>query len=143
MKTNRILLIDDNPGDARLAQEVLKESELRSKLVVDIISDSEDAELFILQKPPFLDTPKPDLIILDLNLPKKSGLEILKLIKSTDYTKKIPVIIMTTSDADFDLQNAYLNHANAYIVKPPDFDSLIRTMTCISNFWFETVLLPK
>jgi two-component system, chemotaxis family, response regulator Rcp1 len=143
MTTNRILLIDDNPGDARLAQEVLKEANLEKKMQIDIISDTEEAEDFILNALTLPGTLKPDIIILDLNLPKKSGLELLKLIKSKDHSKSIPVIIMTTSDADFDLINAYSNHANAYIVKPPDFQSLINVMNSISNFWFDTVLLPK
>jgi chemotaxis family two-component system response regulator Rcp1 len=143
MNINRILLIDDNPGDARLAQEVLKEANLERKMLIDIISDTEEAEDYILNKLPLAANTKPDIIILDLNLPKKNGIELLKIIKSNENSKAIPVIIMTTSDADFDLQNAYSNHANAYIVKPPDFQSLIKVMNNISNFWFDTVLLSK
>lgn len=142
-KVHRILLIDDNPGDARLTKEVLKECNLNSKVLMDIISDSEEAELFILGKYPFEEAPRPDLIILDLNLPKKNGHELLKIIKNNPSTKTIPVIIMTTSDADYDRQTAYDNLANAYVVKPPDFESLITTMRNIVNFWFDTVLLPK
>ncbi len=141
MKSNRILLIDDNPGDARLTQEVLKESNLDKKLVIDIISDSEEAENFITNELNSSSDRIPDIIILDLNLPKKNGIELLKLLKSTEHTKYIPVIIMTTSDAEFDLQSAYSNHANAYIVKPPDFESLVKVMNSISSFWFESVLL--
>jgi DNA-binding response OmpR family regulator len=142
-KVYRILLIDDNPGDARLTKEVLKECNLNSKVLIDIISDSEEAELFILRQSPFEESPWPDIIILDLNLPKKNGHELLKIIKSNASTKTTPVIIMTTSDADYDRKNAYDNLANAYVVKPPDFESLITTMRNIVNFWFDTVLLPN
>jgi CheY-like chemotaxis protein len=141
MKSNRILLIDDNPGDARLTQEVLKESNLDKKLVIDIISDSEEAENFITNELNSSSDRRPDIIILDLNLPKKNGIELLKLLKSTEHTKYIPVIIMTTSDAEFDLQSGYSCHANAYILKPPDFESLVKVMNSISSFWFESVLL--
>jgi len=142
-KSYRILLIDDNPGDARLTKEVIKECNLESTLNVDIISDSEDAINFLTNKPPFENAQRPDIILLDLNLPKKTGLEILKEAKANPSIKTIPIIMMTTSDAEYDLNNAYQNLVNAYIVKPPDFDTLITTMTNIVNFWFKTVLLPK
>lgn len=142
-RNHRILLIDDNPGDARLAKEVLRECNLDKKVVIDIISDSEEAELFILGKAPFDKANRPEIIILDLNLPKKNGHELLKIIKSSPLTKLTPVIVMTTSDADYDRQTAYENHANAYVVKPPDFETLMKVMNDIVNFWFNIVLLPK
>jgi CheY-like chemotaxis protein len=141
-KKYKILLIDDNPGDARLTVEVIKECRLEEDINFDIISDSEFAMDFLLKKAPYENAIRPDIILLDLNLPKKNGIEVLKEVKAHPSLKTIPIIMMTTSNAEFDLKSAYENGANAYVVKPPDFDKLIKTMECIINFWFRTVHLP-
>lgn len=141
-KKYKILLIDDNPGDARLTVEVIKECHLEEDINFDIISDSEFAMDFLLKNHPYENAVRPDIILLDLNLPKKNGIEVLKEVKAQPSLKTIPIIMMTTSNAEFDLKSAYENGANAYVVKPPDFDKLIKTMECIINFWFRTVHLP-
>lgn len=135
----RILLVEDNPGDIRLTQEALLESSLDIKM--DIATDGEMALDFLFKRGNFTNVEKPDLILLDLNLPKKNGLEVLKEIKADTTLKKTPVIVLTTSDAEYDISNAYDNHANCYILKPVDFDDFAHIIKLIETFWFNTVQL--
>jgi two-component system response regulator len=137
----RILLVEDNPGDIRLTQEALKESNMDIHL--DVVSDGEQAIDFLMKKNKHTEAIRPHIILLDLNLPKKNGIEILKEIKAHDSLKKIPVIVLTTSDADHDISKAYSLHANCYILKPVDFDDFAKVIRLVETFWFNTVKLSS
>ena len=137
----RVLLVEDNPGDIRLTQEALKESEM--DIALDVVSDGEQALDFLMKRNKFADAQRPHIILLDLNLPKKNGVEVLKEIKSHESLKKIPVIVLTTSDADHDISKAYAFNANCYILKPVDFDDFAKVIRLIEIYWFNTVQLPN
>lgn len=136
----RILLVEDNPGDVRLTREALKESQL--EITLDVVSDGEEALDFLRRRNKHTSAARPDIILLDLNLPKKNGIEVLKELKVDDSLKKIPVIVLTTSDAHHDITKAYSSYANCYILKPVDFDDFARVIQLIESFWFNTVKLP-
>jgi chemotaxis family two-component system response regulator Rcp1 len=135
-----ILLVEDNPGDVRLAQEALKESKVRNKLYV--VEDGVEAMNFLRQEGKFIGSPRPDLILLDLNLPRKSGREVLDEVKSDESLKRIPVVVLTVSKAEEDIIKAYDHHANCYITKPLDFDQFIEVTKSIEDFWLTIVRLP-
>jgi chemotaxis family two-component system response regulator Rcp1 len=135
----RILLVEDNRGDIRLTQEALKESELNIHL--DVVTDGEQALDFLLKDHSLTDSSLPHIILLDLNLPKKSGMEVLKEVKSNEALKKIPVIVLTTSDAETDIAKAYSLHANCYILKPVDFNDFAKVVKLVETYWFNTVQL--
>ncbi len=137
----RILLVEDNRGDVRLTQEVLKDSSVNALL--DIVSDGEQAIDFLRKQNGFANAQRPDIILLDLNLPKKGGMEVLKEIKTDKALKKIPVIILTTSDASYDIEKAYDLHANCYIQKPVDFDDFARVIRLVETYWFSAVKLSS
>lgn len=136
-----ILLVEDNPGDIRLTREVLKEGKIKNKLTV--VMDGEEAIFFLKKTGKYKDAASPDLILLDLNLPKKDGREVLIEIKSDPKLVKIPVIILTTSDAEKDIVGTYANHANAFITKPVDFNQFVTVIKAIEDFWLTIVKLPK
>jgi len=135
-----ILLVEDSPGDQRLTKEALKEGKINNNLY--IVEDGEEALAFLKKEEPFTTVPKPDLILLDLNLPKMNGQEVLKIIKADEKLKRIPVVILTTSQEDEDILNAYNLNANCYITKPVDFDQFIHVVNKIQEFWFTIVKLP-
>jgi len=135
-----ILLVEDNPGEARLALEALKESRLKNKLY--IMEDGEEALFFLYKKGKYADAPTPDLILLDLNLPKKNGLEVLSIIKHDTRLKQIPVIILSISSAEEDISKAYNLYANCFITKPIDLDKFTEVIKTIEDFWLSTVKLP-
>jgi chemotaxis family two-component system response regulator Rcp1 len=135
-----ILLIEDNPGDVRLTQEAFKEGKLTIHL--DIIMDGDEAIKFLKKQPPYTDVIVPDLILLDLNLPKRDGREVLKEIKTDPNLKRIPVVVLTTSNADQDILKSYNLHVNCYINKPVDFDKFFDIIQRIENFWLTTAVLP-
>ena len=135
----RILLVEDNPGDIRLTQEAFKESSL--DIQMDVVTDGEMALDFLFKKGRYADATKPDVVLLDLNLPKKNGIEVLKEVKADETLKRIPVIVLTTSDADHDISKAYGLHANCYILKPVDFDDFAKVIRLIESFWFNAVQL--
>jgi chemotaxis family two-component system response regulator Rcp1 len=135
----RILLVEDNPGDIRLTQEAFKESSL--DIQMDVVTDGEMALDFLFKKGRYADAIKPDVVLLDLNLPKKNGIEVLKEVKADETLKRIPVIVLTTSDADHDISKAYGLHANCYILKPVDFDDFAKVIQLIESFWFNAVQL--
>lgn len=137
--TPRILLVEDNRGDIRLTQEALKESKL--KIHLDIVMDGEQAMDFLLKRNEYTAAVTPHIILLDLNLPRKNGLEVLKEVKEDDMLKKIPVILLTTSDAEHDIAKAYDLHANCYILKPDDFEDFSNVIKLIETYWFNTVQL--
>jgi two-component system, chemotaxis family, response regulator Rcp1 len=136
-----ILLVEDNPGDADLVLEALEFSKLHN--TVHIVSDGEKAMLFLRRQGPYAKVPRPDLILLDLNLPRKDGREVLAEIKADGDLRIIPVVILTTSKADEDVLKAYQLHANCYIPKPFDFTQLVTIVRSIEAFWLSVVLLPK
>jgi len=140
-KQVEILLIEDNPGDVRLTQECLKRSKVANHL--NIVEDGVEALHFLHREGEFSKAPRPHLILLDLNLPRKDGREILAEIKSDNDLKRIPVIVLTSSDADSDIVKAYDLHANCYITKPIIFEDFIRIITSIETFWLSTVRLPE
>jgi len=139
-KPINILLVEDNPGDVRLTTEALKDCKVANKVYVVI--DGEEAIHFLKKKGKHLDAPKPDLILLDWNLPKKNGSEVLSEIKTDEGLKRIPVIILTTSRASQDILKAYGLHANCYITKPVDLNQFLSAVNTIEDFWFTIVKLP-
>jgi chemotaxis family two-component system response regulator Rcp1 len=135
-----ILLVEDNPGDARLAAEALKEGKLKNRL--HIVHDGVEAISFLKRVNGYAASPRPHMIMLDLNLPRKDGREVLAEIKADEELKRIPVIILTTSQADQDIAKAYGLHANCYITKPVDLDQFISVIRSVEEFWCSLVTLP-
>lgn len=135
-----ILLVEDNPGDARLAAEAFKEGRVPTRL--HVVQDGIEAIAFLRREGPFESAPRPDLVLLDLNLPRKDGREVLAEIKEDPLLRRIPVIVLTTSQAETDVNRAYELHANCYIVKPVDFDRFIDVVKGIEDFWCSLVKLP-
>lgn len=135
-----ILLVEDNPGDVRLTQEAFKEGHIRNNL--SVVKDGAAAMDFLMKSGEYKNSPTPDLILLDLNLPKKNGHEVLEEIKKDPNLKMIPVIILTSSEADKDVVRAYSLNANCYIRKPVDLDQLLKVVKAIDSFWLEIVKLP-
>ncbi|MBN2105448.1 response regulator [bacterium] len=136
-----VLLVEDNPGDIRLTEEAFKEANLECNL--NVVEDGVEALAFLNQKGQYKDAPKPDFILLDLNLPKKDGRQVLKEIKESSALKYIPVIILSTSKSEDDIIRTYNLHANCYISKPVDLDNFIEVVQNIKSFWFTIVALPK
>lgn len=139
-KPVNILLVEDNPSDVRLTKEVLKDGKIKN--VLNVVMDGEEAINYLKKRDHFNDATTPDIILLDLNLPKKDGREVLAEIKSDDNLKQIPVIILTTSAAEQDILSTYAHHANCYIMKPVDFNQFIQVVRSIENFWLTIVKLP-
>jgi CheY-like chemotaxis protein len=139
-KPVEILLVEDNPGDVRLTQEALKEGKVRNNL--NVVVDGEEALSFLYRQGKYADAPRPDLIMLDLNLPKKDGHEVLAVIKGEEDLQRIPVVVLTTSQAEEDILKAYNLSANCYITKPVDLDQFIAAVKSIENFWLILVKLP-
>jgi CheY-like chemotaxis protein len=141
-KTNQIdiLLVEDNPGDVRLTKEALKEAKLLNTIAH--VPDGVEAVAYLRREGKYKDAVRPDLILLDLNLPKKDGREVLAEIKNDPELKRIPVVILTTSRAEQDILKAYNLHANCYITKPVDLDQFVRVAKSIDDFWFTMVRLP-
>jgi CheY-like chemotaxis protein len=137
----RILLVEDNEGDIVLTKEALKEAKILNNL--DIVQDGEEAIMFLRKESKFSDAETPDLIFLDINLPKIDGTEILGIIKNDEHLKVIPVIMLTTSDAERDIMKSYYNHANCYITKPVDIEKFMEVIQTIKHFWINIVQLPK
>jgi CheY-like chemotaxis protein len=135
-----ILLAEDNPGDVRLTQQALKDSKMRNNL--SVVSDGEEAIRFLRREPPYESAPRPGLFLLDLNMPRKDGKEVLAEIKADPDLRTIPTVVLTTSKADQDVLNAYELHANAYITKPVDFEQFIDVVKTIREFWLTIVRLP-
>ena len=139
-KPVEILLVEDNPGDVDLTMEALENSKIRN--TVSVAGDGEEAMAFLRRTGKHAGAPRPDLILLDLNLPKKDGREVLAEIKSDDELKRIPVVIITTSQAEEDILRSYNLHANCYITKPIDLHQFIRVIKAIEDFWLTIVKLP-
>ena len=135
-----ILLVEDNPGDVRLTKEALREGRVLNNL--HVVADGTQAMSFLRQEAPYAEAPRPDLILLDLNLPKKSGREVLAEVKRDEELKRIPVAVLTTSKADEDVLRSYELHANCYIVKPVDMDQFLKVIRLLEDFWLSIVKLP-
>lgn len=136
-----ILLVEDNPGDVRLTIEALRESKVLATL--QVARDGLEALAVLRQEPPFAEARRPDLILLDLNLPRMDGRQVLETVKADTDLRQIPVVVLTTSAAEQDILQAYNLHANCYITKPVDMDQFIRVVQAIDNFWLTFVRLPK
>jgi CheY-like chemotaxis protein len=140
-KTSReILLVEDNPGDAKLALEALKVGRLRYE--VHVVEDGEQALSFLRREGEYANAPRPDLILLDFNLPKKDGRQVLAEIKEDENLKRIPVVVFTVSKAEEDILSAYDLRANCYITKPLDIEQLFKIVRSVENFWLTVVRLP-
>jgi CheY-like chemotaxis protein len=136
-----ILLVEDSPGDVELTQEVLRDAKVRNHL--NVVSDGEEALRYLRREGRYASAVRPDLILLDLNLPKKDGREVLREIKNDDSLKRIPVVVLTTSQAEQDILKTYELHANCYVTKPVDLDQFITVVQSIEDFWLAIVKLPS
>ena len=141
VKPIEILLVEDSPGDVLIAREALSEAKLLN--TIHVAEDGVEAMDFLYKRGRFASAPTPDLILLDLNLPRKSGREVLAEIKADDHFKKIPVVVLTTSSAEEDILKSYNLHANCYVVKPVEFESFVHAVKSIQQFWFSVVTLPS
>ncbi|MGD0815955.1 MAG: response regulator [Verrucomicrobiota bacterium] len=135
-----ILLVEDSPSDTEITIEALREAKVRNHL--NIVEDGVQALEFLRRQGKFGGAPRPDLILLDLNLPRKDGREVLAEIKSDDHLKTIPVVVLTTSRAEQDVLQAYKHHANCYVTKPVDFEQFLHVVQSIESFWLMLVTLP-
>ncbi len=136
-----ILLVEDNPGDTRLVLEAMREAKLDN--YIRVVEDGVEAMQFLRREGRFSDAPRPDLILLDLNLPKKDGRAVLAEVKADPVLKRIPVVVLTTSQAEEDVLRAYDLHANCYITKPVDMEQFMKVVAQIDDFWVRVVTLPK
>jgi chemotaxis family two-component system response regulator Rcp1 len=136
-----ILLVEDSPGDVRLTREALRDGKVRNHL--HVVPDGVQAMAFLRREGPYAEAPRPDLVLLDLNLPRKTGREVLQEVKSDPALAQIPVVVLTTSKADEDVVRAYESHANCFITKPVDFDQFLTVVRSIEDFWLTIVRLPR
>ena len=136
-----ILLVEDNPGDVELTREALNAAKVSNRL--HVVDDGAEAVDFLFRRGRFANAPRPDIILLDLNLPKKDGRQVLSEIKAEPGLAQIPVVVLTTSQAEEDIVRAYQLHANCYISKPVDFNQFLRIVASIEEFWLSVVKLPN
>ena len=136
-----ILLVEDNPGDVRLTQEALKDGQIPHHL--SVTHDGEQAMAYLRHEPPYEEASRPDLILLDLNLPRKDGRQVLEDVKSDPQLREIPIVVLTTSRADYDIASAYDLQANCYIQKPVDLNQFWAIVRWIEKFWLATAALPS
>lgn len=141
LRSIEILLVEDSPGDIRLTREALRDTKIANHL--HIVNDGEAAMAFLRRQPPYENAPVPDLVLLDLNLPKKDGREVLAEVKGDPALRRIPVVVLTTSQAEQDIARSYDLHANCYVTKPVDLDQFVQIVLAIENFWFTIVKLPN
>lgn len=135
-----ILLVEDNPGDVRLTQEAMRAAKMTN--VLHVVEDGEQAMEFLRRRSRFKNAPRPDLILLDLNLPKKDGRSVLAECKGDPDLKRIPVVVLTTSRSEEDVLQAYDMHANAFVTKPVNLEQFMRIVALIDEFWLKVVTLP-
>ncbi len=138
--TIEILLVEDNPGDVRLTREVLREGRFRNNL--HVCGDGEQALEFLRLRGPYARAVRPDLVLLDLNLPRKDGREVLAEVKADPDLRSIPIVVLTTSASEQDVLHSYRLHANSFITKPVDLDQFVRVVNGIQSFWLEIARLP-
>ena len=135
------LLAEDNPGDVRLTKEALRESKISNNL--NVVPDGVEAMAFLRREGKYFEAPRPDVILLDLNLPKKDGREVLAEVKADPHLRLIPVVIITSSEAEQDVLRTYELHANCYVTKPVDLEQFIKVIQSIETFWLTIVTLPS
>ena len=140
MHSIHILLVEDNEGDILLTKEAFNQGNIVKS--ISVVKDGKEAIKYLERVAPYTESLLPDLIILDINIPKMNGQEVLKKIKTNDNFKQIPVVMFTTSSTERDILEAYKNHANCYITKPNEVDDFLKTITLIENFWISIVHLP-
>ena len=138
-----ILLVEDNPGDVRLMREALLSGDRAAGKTLQVVEDGEQALWYLQRRERFKDAPRPDLIFLDLNLPRRDGREVLAELKKNAELRRIPVIVLTTSESENDIQNAYELHANCYVRKPTDLDEYLTVIRACESFWLTIVRLPR
>jgi two-component system, chemotaxis family, response regulator Rcp1 len=136
-----ILLVEDNEGDIRLTIEAFQEAKIRNH--IRVVRDGEQALAYLKKEAPYADVLTPDIILLDINLPKVDGKEVLHVMKNDPLLKSIPVIMLTTSSADSDVQESYANHANSYVIKPVDLNKFMEVIRSIEEYWISIVKLPS
>ena len=136
-----VLLVEDSPGDVRLTREALKEGKVRNNL--SVVNDGVEAMEFLRREGKYADAPRPDIVLLDLNMPRKDGREVLAEMKSDEALKRIPVVILTTSEAEQDILRTYDLHANCYLTKPVDLEQFISIVKSVEDFWLTIVQLPR
>jgi CheY-like chemotaxis protein len=136
-----VLLVEDSPGDVRLTREALKEGKVRNNL--SVVNDGVEAMEFLRRQGKYADAPRPDIVLLDLNMPRKDGREVLAEMKGDDDLKRIPVVILTTSEAEQDILKTYELHANCYLTKPVDLEQFISIVKSVEDFWLTIVQLPR
>lgn len=136
-----ILLVEDNPGDVRLTREALKEAKVSNSL--NVVGDGVEAMAFLRREGSYATAPRPDIVLLDLNLPRRDGREVLAEVKADPVLRSIPVVILTTSKAEEDILKTYDLHANCFVTKPVDFDQFIKVIQTIEGFWLSIVQLPS
>jgi CheY-like chemotaxis protein len=136
-----ILLVEDSPGDVRLTREALKEGQLQVRL--SVVGDGESALAFLHRQDPYAQAPRPDLVLLDLNLPRMGGHEVLARIKGDAGLRRIPVVMLSSSQAEQDVRASYDLHANCYIAKPVELDQFLRVVRSIEEFWLTVAKLPR
>ena len=139
-KLVEILLVEDSPSDVRLTREALADAKVRNR--ISVVSDGIEALAFLAREDGYGDAPRPDLILLDLNMPRMDGREVLALVKADDDLKRIPVVVLTTSEAEADVLRSYDLHANCYITKPVGLDQFMTVIRTIEEFWLSIVKLP-
>ncbi len=140
VKTVEILLVEDNSADVRLIRETFKDFKIQNNLSVAV--DGAEAVAFLKREGKYADAPRPDVVLLDLNLPKKSGFEVLQEIRSVESLKRIPVVVLSTSDSESDIMKSYDLNANCFVTKPVGLDEFIKIVMSIENFWLSVVKLP-
>ncbi len=141
VKPIEVLLVEDDPGDVVMTREALAESKVMNQL--HVVSNGEDAMRFLRREAPYEDAPRPGLVLLDLNLPRLDGREVLGLVKGDPDLRRIPVVVLTTSQAEEDVLRSYDHHANAFVTKPVDFDRFLEVVRQVDNFYISVVSLPK
>jgi chemotaxis family two-component system response regulator Rcp1 len=142
LQPRRVLLVEDNPGDADLTRDVLESGQLDIELAIDVAIDGEDALDYLMKRGRHGPAESPDLILLDLNLPRRGGIQVLAEIKKQDRLRTIPVVVLTSSDAEKDIAQSYAVGANCYVTKPGDLSAFIAKVQSIASFWFGVAQLP-
>lgn len=140
-RSAEFLLVEDNPGDVRLTREALLESKIKNNL--SVVTDGEEAMVFLRRQGKYAAAPRPDVILLDLNLPRKNGLEVLEEIKADSQLRRIPVVIITSSEAEQDILKTYDLYVNCYVNKPVDLEQFVKVVRSIETFWLTIVKLPS
>ena len=140
-KPVEVLLAEDNPGDVKLTKKALEQGKLANNL--HVATDGVEALQFLRQEGEYADEPRPDLILLDLNMPRKDGQDVLKELQEDPDLRRIPVVVLTSSESEEDIAKSYELNANAYLTKPVDFDGFIEIVNRMENFWFKVVKLPE